>query len=292
MEKYIDEEMLKENINRKIFYLVDANSFVAKESSDYTNIQFNQVEIMNEKGYVSSAIDCNIDLYDDEIIYLSAAQIGYVSPSQGIWNPSIMSVKKTKISMKPFIQNEDIICMRKNGKVSYNAQFASAAIVKTHNKMIRKWTEYSDETEEYVISASLGYSLYNNMGSSLVNLQTKVTTLESIASKLQGQIDDLKTGGDGGTVGNSSSAEVAKRLQTSRNLWGQSFDGTADINGNITVDKMNDGTVYVKSSPYTLRLGDIVIQANASGTELTIKHADSSTTQVTLKVSGNIIGYV
>ena len=290
MEKYIDEEMLKENINRKIFYLVDANSFVAKDSSDYTNIQFNQVEIMNEKGYSSGAIDCSIDLYDDEIMYLSAAQIGYVSPSQGIWNPSIMSVKKTKISMKPFIQNEDIICMRKNGKVSYHAQFAGVAVGKNY-KMIKKWAEYSDETEEYVISASLGYSLYNNMGNSLVDLQTKVTTLESIASRLQGQIDDLKTGGDGGTVGNSSSAEVAKRLQTSRNLWGQSFDGTADIDGSITVDKMNDGTVYVKSYPYTLRLGNIVIQANASGTELTIKNV-TSTTQVALKVSGNVIGYV
>ena len=284
MEKYIDEEMLKENINRKIFYLVDANSFVAKDSSDYTNIQFNQVEIMNEKGYSSGAIDCSIDLYDDEIMYLSAAQIGYVSPSQGIWNPSIMSVKKTKISMKPFIQNEDIICMRKNGKVSYNAQFASAAIVKTHNKMIRKWTEYSDETEEYVISASLGYSLYNSMGGSL----DKVIELEGTVLGLQGQINDLKTSG-----GNSSTAEVAKKLQTPRNLWGQSFDGTADIDGSITVDKMNDGTVYVKSYPYTLRLGNIIIQANESGTELTIKHATSpSTKQVALKVSGNVIGYV
>ena len=291
MEKYIDEEMLKENINRKIFYLVDANSFVAKDSSDYTNIQFNQVEIMNEKGYSSGAIDCSIDLYDDEIMYLSAAQIGYISPSRGIWNPSIMSVKKTKISMKPFIQNEDIICMRKNGKVSYHAQFAGVAVGKNY-KMIKKWAEYSDETEEYVISASLGYSLYNNMGSSLVDLQTKVTTLESIASRLQGQIDDLKTGGDGGTVGNSSSAEVAKRLQTSRNLWRQSFNGTADIDGSITVDKMNDGIVYVKSYPYTLRLGDIVIQANSSGTELTIKHATDTSTQVALKVSGNVIGYV
>ena len=130
MKKYVDEEMLKENINRKIFYLVDANSFVAKDSSDYTNIQFNQVEIMNEKGYSSGTIDCSIDLYDDEIMYLSAAQIGYVSPSQGIWNPSIMSVKKTKISMKPFMQNEDIICMRKNGKVSYHSQFAGVAVNK------------------------------------------------------------------------------------------------------------------------------------------------------------------
>ena len=244
MEKYIDEEMLKENINRKIFYLVDANSFVAKDSSDYTNIQFNQVEIMNEKGYSSGAIDCSIDLYDDEIMYLSAAQIGYVSPSQGIWNPSIMSVKKTKISMKPFIQNEDIICMRKNGKVSYHAQFASAAIAKTHNKMMTNWDDYNDESEEYVISASLGYSLYN----SLVDLQIDISTLEDNVSELQKKIDELDTNSGGGSVGNSST--------------------------------------------YTLRLGDIIIQANPNGTVLTIKNATSSTKQVALKVSGNVVGYV
>ena len=245
MEKYIDEEMLKENINRKIFYLVDANSFVAKDSSDYTNIQFNQVEIMNEKGYSSGTIDCSIDLYDDEIMYLSATQIGYISPSRGIWNPSIMSVKKTKISMKPFIQNEDIICMRKNGKVSYHAQFASAAIVKTHNKMMTNWDDYNDESEEYVISASLGYSLYN----SLVDLQIDISTLEDTVSGLQTKIDELDTNsGGGGSVGNSST--------------------------------------------YTLRLGDIIIQANPNGTILTIKNATSSTKQVALKVSGNVVGYV
>ena len=245
MEKYIDEEMLKEEISKRIFYLVDASSFVAENSSDYTTIQFKQVGIMNEKGYVSSAIDCNIDLYDDEIIYLSAAQIGYVSPSQGIWNPSIMSVKKTKISMKPFIQNEDIICMRKNGKVSYHAQFASAAIVKTHNKMMTNWDDYNDESEEYVISASLGYSLYN----SLVDLQIDISTLEDTISELQTQIDELDTNsGGGGSVGNSST--------------------------------------------YTLRLGDIIIQANPNGTVLTIKNATSSTKQVALKVSGNVVGYV
>ena len=291
MEKYIDEEMLKENINRKIFYLVDANSFVAKDSSDYTNIQFNQVDIMNEKGYTSKVIDCSIDLYDNEIIYLSASKIGYISPSRGLWNPSIMSIKKTKITMKSFIQNEDIICMRKNGKVSYHAQFAGVAVTKNY-KMLKKWDEYSEETEEYVISASLGYSLYNSMGGSLVNLQKKVIELEGTVLGLQGQINNLKTGGDGGTVGNSSSAEVAKRLQTSRNLWGQSFDGTANVDGSIHLNKMGGGTIYVESSPYTLRLGDIVIQANPNGTELTIKHATSTSTNVALKVSGNVIGYV
>ena len=243
MEKYIDEEMLKEEISKRIFYLVDASSFTAEDSSDYTNIQFNQVEIMNEKGYSSGAIDCSIDLYDDEIMYLSAAQIGYVSPSQGIWNPSIMSVKKTKISMKPFIQNEDIICMRKNGKVSYHAQFAGVAVGKNY-KMIKKWAEYSDETEEYVISASLGYSLYN----SLVDLQIDISTLEDTVSELQTKIDELDTNSGGGSVGNSST--------------------------------------------YTLRLGDIIIQANPNGTVLTIKNATSSTKQVALKVSGNVVGYV
>ena len=291
MEKYIDEEMLKEEISKRIFYLVDASSFVAEDSSDYTTIQFKQVEIMNEKGYSSGALDCSIDLYDDEIMYLSAAQIGYISPSRGIWNPSIMSVKKTKISMKPFIQNEDIICMRKNGKVSYHAQFAGVAVGKNY-KMIKNWAEYSDETEEYVISASLGYSLYNNMGSSLVDLQTKVTTLEGTVSGLQGQIDDLKKNGGGGSGGNSSTAEVAKKLQTSRKLWGQSFDGTANVDGSIYLGKMNEGIIHVNSTPYTLRLGNIVIQANASGTELTIKHATSTSTKVALKVSGNVIGYV
>ena len=291
MEKYIDEEMLKEEISKRIFYLVDASSFVAEDSSDYTTIQFKQVGIMNEKGYSSGALDCSIDLYDDEIMYLSAAQIGYISPSRGIWNPSIMSVKKTKISMKPFIQNEDIICMRKNGKVSYHAQFAGVAVGKNY-KMIKNWAEYSDETEEYVISASLGYSLYNSMGGSLVDLQTKVTTLEDTVLGLQSQIDDLKTSGGGGSGGNSSTAEVAKILETNCSLWGQSFNGTANVDENIHLNKMGDGTIYVESSPYTLRLGNIVIQANASGTELTIKHATSTSTQVALKVSGNVIGYV
>ena len=155
-----------------------------------------------------------------------------------------MSVKKTKISMKPFIQNEDIICMRKNGKVSYHAQFASAAIVKTHNKMMTNWDDYNDESEEYVISASLGYSLYN----SLVDLQIDISTLEDTVSGLQTKIDELDTNSGGGSVGNSST--------------------------------------------YTLRLGDIIIQANPNGTVLTIKNATSSTKQVALKVSGNVVGYV
>ena len=74
-------------------------------------------------------------------------------------------------------------------------------------------------------------------------------------------------------------------------MWGQSFNGAANVDENIHLNKMGDGTIYVESSPYTLRLGNIIIQANESGTELTIKNVTSST-QVALKVSGNVIGYV
>ena len=129
------------------------------------------------------------------------------------------------------------------------------------------------------------------MGGSLADLQTKVNTLEGTAFGLQSQIDDLKTSGGGGSGGNSSTAEVAKILETNCSLWGQSFNGTANVDENIHLNKMGDGTIYVESAPYTLRLGNIVIQANESGTELTIKNV-TSTTQVALKVSGNVIGYV
>ena len=130
------------------------------------------------------------------------------------------------------------------------------------------------------------------MGGSLADLQTKVNTLEGTASGLQSQIDDLKKNSGGGSGGNSSTAEVAKKLETARKLWGQSFDGTANVDGSIYLGKMNERIIHVNSTPYTLRLGKIIIQANESGTELSIKHATSSTTKVALKVSGNVIGYV
>ena len=110
--------------------------------------------------------------------------------------------------------------------------------------MMTNWDDYNDESEEYVISASLGYSLYN----SLVDLQIDISTLEDTVSGLQTKIDELDTNSGGGSVGNSST--------------------------------------------YTLRLGDIIIQANPNGTVLTIKNATSSTKQVALKVSGNVVGYV
>ena len=110
--------------------------------------------------------------------------------------------------------------------------------------MMSNWDDYNDESEEYVISASLGYSLYN----SLVDLQIDISTLEDTISGLQTQIDELDTSiGGGGSVGNSST--------------------------------------------YMLRLGNIIIQANKDGTVLTIKNATSSTEQVALKVSGNVVGY-
>lgn len=53
-----------------------------------------------------------------------------------------------------------------------------------------------------------------------------------------------------------NSSEVAKKLQTPRTLWGQSFDGTANVSGNMTgVGSINmSGVLAIKNSTYNKQL--------------------------------------
>ena len=51
----------------------------------------------------------------------------------------------------------------------------------------------------------------------------------------------------------------ATKLLTARSLWGNSFDGTADINGNITVTKSDTSDVFVRT---TNSLGTISLMAS------------------------------
>lgn len=53
-----------------------------------------------------------------------------------------------------------------------------------------------------------------------------------------------------------NSSEVAKKLQTPRTLWGQSFDGTANVSGNMTgVGSINmSGVLTIKNSTYNKQL--------------------------------------
>lgn len=53
-----------------------------------------------------------------------------------------------------------------------------------------------------------------------------------------------------------NSSEAAKKLQTPRTLWGQSFDGTANVSGNMTgVGSINmNGVLIIKNSTYNKQL--------------------------------------
>ena len=53
-----------------------------------------------------------------------------------------------------------------------------------------------------------------------------------------------------------NSSEAAKKLQTPRTLWGQSFDGTANVSGNMTgVGSLNmSGVLTIKNSTYNKQL--------------------------------------
>ena len=59
-----------------------------------------------------------------------------------------------------------------------------------------------------------------------------------------------------GFVNLQNSSEVAKKLQTPRTLWGQSFDGTANVSGNMTgVGSVNmSGVLTIANSTYNKQL--------------------------------------
>lgn len=59
-----------------------------------------------------------------------------------------------------------------------------------------------------------------------------------------------------GFVNLQNSSEMAKKLKTPRTLWGQSFDGTANVSGNMTgVGSINmSGVLTIKNSTYNKQL--------------------------------------
>ena len=69
-----------------------------------------------------------------------------------------------------------------------------------------------------------------------------------------------------GFVNLQNSSEVAKKLQTPRTLWGQSFDGTANVSGNMTgVGSINmSGVLTIANSTYNKQL---VIRSTGSTTK-------------------------
>lgn len=88
----------------------------------------------------------------------------------------------------------------------------------------------------------------------------------------------------------------ATKLQTPRTIWGQSFDGTGNISGNLLMDgwiTTPNGTAAILTSNDYLVLGQGLASAGKNtyldGYEVNLRYGTSSTIGLTLNPSGNVL---
>jgi hypothetical protein len=97
--------------------------------------------------------------------------------------------------------------------------------------VINKWQEIIKFLDGISSSTDLN-AIISGINSSISNEVTRAKAAESANASNITALQGYFTSG---------SAKTAVKLLTARSLWGNSFDGTADINGNITM-KSDDGT--------------------------------------------------
>ena len=76
---------------------------------------------------------------------------------------------------------------------------------------------------------------------------------------------------EGSLIGNASSASSATKLKTARTIWGRSFDGTANISGNLE----NVGDIYSTKNTFTILRNGIYLLASLESGQLNINAYDA-----------------
>lgn len=135
----------------------------------------------------------------------------------------------------------------------------------TFNGSANITTSYWGTTRKFYINDPSGahYNSYSVNGSGNVDmyLPSTMTGFSSITS----------TTFSGSLSGNASSASTATKLTTARTIWGQSFDGTANVSGSLTgvasITASGNitaaGAITAKSSSSDIRLKKNIKQYNA-----------------------------
>lgn len=124
-------------------------------------------------------------------------------------------------------------------------------------------------TATYNIRCSAGIKSINiyytrtNVGSTSAGLEYYVEPMALSSSDNEGNYsrDSIITasGFKGSLIGN---ADTATKLKTARTIWGRSFDGTANISGNLD----NVGNIYTTNSTFTIyRNGIYLLTSNEAG---------------------------
>lgn len=122
----------------------------------------------------------------------------------------------------------------------------------TSNITTNKWGTTRTITIKDSDSTNAGTAV-NVDGSGNVTLPLPSTIKASLAGNVTGNVTGNLTGNVTGNVSGSSgsctgNAATATKLQTARSLWGNNFDGTAAISGNITISHGASATMTADST--------------------------------------------
>lgn len=140
------------------------------------------------------------------------------------------------------------------GEISaYGAGTGSTGGGTSYNRL-DNWVDYGVDKAGYVLSAYLG----SDLNSRLIAVENNNTTTISFAN-ITGKPTTLLGYGITDALNINGVAASATKLQTSRTIWGQNFDGTGNVDGvfRSLVDPSVSGTPVFKilrypSSPYGL----------------------------------------
>ena len=153
-----------------------------------------------------------------------------------------------------------------------------------------------DSNSQITLSATGGSGGSSTGGSiDLSNYITKTEASTTYAAKSHthqtSEINGLSNYVQGVKVSNASNADKATQLKNSRLIWGQSFNGTSDINGNLKMSSSGGGSIQLRMNDSnmldrtgnTLSIGygivsdgEIILEANVTKvyTDNRSKHYD------------------
>ena len=179
--------------------------------------------------------------------------------------------------------------------ITINHNSTSASIVQTsgyaNDRLITKIRVTGDHNTKQYVDIYYNSSNVNNVKWTTIGSAESIDA-ESNAEALTYTTEFETTNGCKSSLGFvgalTGNAATATKLQTPRTIWGQSFDGTGNVDGNITIN----GTFYA-SGAATLRSdltvnGNLTVDGNIAGNVISDK---DGVEEITLTQTTNLTNY-
>lgn len=130
------------------------------------------------------------------------------------------------------------------------------------------------------------------MGADWADISSKPSSLKNPAAITFKDVNGKVISYDGSVATDlTAGTYIANRLATARKLWGQSFDGTADVNGSLSgtgnITPSSAGAFNIGSNSLDYRYGYFQWLGSKTGTNLRLA-ANNSDNQIVLHTNGNV----